>query len=340
MIFVLLFLLMASPCWAAEDPPQKPGDAFHGPLLQRNDNPLYLAFGSTILSDRADTGEPGRWRWNADYLNSNTIVDQHDDSEADHVVVDAEVQRFELTLKRALTQRLEFGTAIAYVAIGSGFSDSFIESFEEGVGAASVGARDGRGENEFRYLFRVDGVNQIDRQDETIHGLTDIPLQLKFQFRDGQEGFLPRVSARGMLKLPTATDSLLGNQAVDGGVGLLAEQPAGKKLLFLGNIEVVSVHAPRPLKNLDLDPVMVSGTVGFEHRLTQRASWQLQWRGATNPYPEFNEQMTALTRTPMSIGFGWNYRLFRTASLRLTLMENLFSSDPDFAWGFSIRSER
>ena len=201
------------------------------------------------------------------------------------------------------------------------------------------GARESRGKGEFRYLFRVTGNALIDKEDDPIHGFADLPIQLKFQFRDKREGLLPRMAVRGMLKLPTATDPILGNGRLDGGVGLLAEQPVGQRLLLFSNLDVTSTHLPLALKTLDLVPVMASGAFGFEHFLTRRASWKMQCTVASNPYPDFHHDMTALTRVPAGVGLGWTYRFPPRTTLKLSVVENMDMAWPDFEWSFSLESK-
>ena len=139
--------------------------------------------------------------------------------------------------------------------------------------------------------------------------------------------------------MPTATQRILGNDRFDLGGGLLAEQPVGDRLLVLANIDVTSVHAPLALKTLDLAPVMVTGTLSFEYFLTHRASARLQWTAATNPYPKFHPDMSTLNGVPMGIGVGWAYRLFGRTKLQVHAAENIYSPWPDFAWGFSLKTD-
>ena len=311
---------------------------FTGPLPLRNDNPLYLALFSAVLPDQARTTAPRRWSLEAGHLGSNNVIEQHNVTESDFVLLDMELQRFELDLRYGLQEKLELRATLPYLFMGGGYMDDFILSFEETFGFTTPGARESRGENEFRYLFRVNGQNLIDESDTTIQGLGDIPIQLKYQFRDEQGGLLPDVAVRGILKLPTATESILGNGHVGGGIGLLAEQPIGKRILLIGNLDITSVRPTRRLKSLNLDDTMVSGLLGFEHRLTRRLSWKGYTLGATNPYPTFHEDMSALNRPPMGVGIGAAYR-FKRATVKLNVVENFFSAWPDFAWGISVQTD-
>lgn len=336
LVFTLLLGLALSATTASAEEQERP---FSGPPPLRNDHPVYLTLFSIAMPDRARTVAPGRWMWEIGYVDSNTIIDQHNVNESDRLIVDGEIQRIELDVKYGLGPQWELEAAIPYMILGGGYLDDFIQSFEDTFGFVTPGARESRGKDEFRYLFRVNGNNLIDEVDEVIHGLGDIPIRLKYQIRDGSEGFLPRLAARGILKLPTATDSLLGNGRVDGGVGLLAEQPLPWRILVFSNLDVTSTHLPRKLRTLDIDPVMVSGSFGFEHFLTNRLSWQTQLTMATNPLPKFHPDMRTLNRLPMGVALGGAYRFSKTIGVRLMVTENINSSWSDFSWGISFRKE-
>ena len=311
-------------------------DSAAEPLLLRNDHPLYLTLTSTALPDRPKVLAPRRWAWDVGYLDSNTIADQNDLAVTDRIIVDAELQRLELRVRYGMAERWEASAAVPYLVLGGGYMDSFIESFDDTFDAVPR-ARSIRGDGEFRYLFMVDGRNLIDETDETRHGLGDIPLQVKYQCRSETAGWFPTVALRGMLKLPTATDSLLGNGRVDGGVGVLAEQPLGERFRLTANLDVTSVHLPMALKTVDMAPVMVSGLLVAEHRLTRRFSWMVQYAAGSNPYPKFDKDMTALNRLPMGIGLGVTYRTTPRTALTVSAGENINSAWPDFSWSAAFR---
>lgn len=309
--------------------------SFAGPAWLRNDHPLYLTLMSTARPDRATTLAPRRSAWALAYLDSNTIADQNNLAVTDRIIVDAELQRIELGWKYGLAEHLELSAAVPYLILGGGYMDNFIESFDD-VFDAVPRARSIRGHGEFRYLFRVNGQNLIDETDATRHGLGDLPLQLKYQFRDAVEGWFPQAAVRGTLKLPTATDSLLGSDRVDVGAGVLAEQPFGERFRVTLNLDVTTAHLPLALKTLDLDPVVVTGFFALEHRLTRKASWWVQYTAASNPYPTFDNDMTALNRLPMGVGLGWTYRVAPRAAITLAAGENINSAWPDFAWSAEL----
>lgn len=323
----------------AEAPVRPSGQRlFSGPLMLRNDSPLYLTLMTTALPDRATTLAPTRWAWEAGYLNSNSIVDQNNLAVTDRVIIDAELQRFEVSVKHGVADRWEAGASLSYLALGGGYMDGFIDSFEDAFGFTTPRARRIRSEGEFRYLVRVNGQNLIDETDETIHGLGDLPLYLKYQFRDEVSGWAPRMATRLTLKLPTATERLLGNRRVDVGAGFLAEQPIGDRWLLLANLDLTTAHAPTRIKTIDLDPVVVSSTWLIEYFLTDRASLKAQYAIASNPYPEFDKDMTVFNRLPMGIGVGWTYRLPK-ARVTLGASENVNSAWPDFSWTASFNGE-
>ncbi len=312
---------------------------FAGPLAMRNDNPLYLPLFAPIMSERATVTRAGKLSWDVTYVNSNNAVEQDNFTRTDLVILDTEVQRTELDLRYGVTDRLEMALRVPYVAMGGGYMDHFIESAEEAFGFTVPGVRESGTANDFHYLVKVNGETLIDRTDP-IDGLADIPVQVKYQFRDRPEGLLPRMAVRSVLKLPTATTSLLGNDRVDWGVGLLGEQPLGRRVLLWGNSDVTSAHGPPELKSLDIDPVMISGTAGMEILLTEKASVAVQATMATNPYPTFHDDLTVLNRVPIGVGLGWNYRLFKTTRIRLMAAENLAHPTwPDFSWSAAIQSE-
>lgn len=304
--------------------------AWAGPLLLRNDNPLYLTLFSAALPDRARVVAPGGWGWGAGYLDSNILIDQDNEAVTDRVLIDGELHRMEVAVRYGLRDRWEVGAAIPYLVLGDGYLDTFIQSFEDAFGLTTPRARRVRGKNELRYLVRLNSVNVVDKEDETIHGLGDLPVQVKYQVRDADGGWLPRMAVRGVVQVPTATDPLLGSGRVDVGLGWLGEQPIGRRILLVVNGDVTTAHLPLPLKTVDIDPVMASGTLSVEHRLTARASWAAQITAATNPYPTFHRNMTVVNRAPIGVGLGWRYRLSPRSTMTLALGENVDSAWPDF----------
>ncbi len=338
-IVATLLIGSSAVTWAASAPSPGTERPFSDPLVLREDIPTHLTLFSTALPDRARTLEPHQWAWEVGYLNSNSIVDQNNIAVTDRVIVDGEMSRMELRLKYGVVRRWEMEATVPYLVLSGGFSDAFIRSFESTFGFTTPRARRIRERNKFRYLFMVNGQNLINKSDKALQGLGDIPLQLKYQIRNEVSGWVPRVALRGILKAPTATNPLLGNGRVDGGIGVLAEQPWGDRILILANLDMMTAHLPLALKTIDIDPVVVSGMLGFEQFLTNRASWKVQWMAGSNPYPKFAKDMTALNSLPMGIAIGWAYRLMPQTTIKLMVSENINSAWPDFGWGGSVEGK-
>ena len=330
---IALLCFVASSAFADEERP------FTGPFLLRNDSPIYLTLFSTAMPERAKTVAARRWAWEAGYSNSNNIVDQNNLAVTDRVIVDGELQRFEVNVRYGLAEHWELAAYVPYLYFGGGYMDDFIDSFEDNFSLTTPRARRIRDTGELRYLFRVNGQNVIDETNEAIHGLGDIPVQLKWRFRDEPDRWFPQMAVRGMLKFPSATDPHLGNDRLDGGIGLLAEQPIGTRWLILMNLDVTSAHLPLALKTVDIDPVVVSGLLGLEYFITDRASLKAQMAIGSNPYPKFAQDMTALNREPIGLAIGWTYRLLPKASVKLAAAENVNSAWPDFGWTASFQGE-
>lgn len=332
------FLAVGLASWPALAWADESDSSSVAPPWFRNDHPLYLTLMANTVPDRPTTMAPRRSAWSLTYADANTIADQNNLAVTDRIIVDAELQRVELGWRYGVSDRLEVSAALPYLVLGGGYMDDFIESFDD-LFDATPRARSIRGQDEFRYLFRRGGQNLIDETDESRHGLGDIPLQVKYRFReDARAAWFPTASVRGMLKLPTATDSLLGNDRVDAGIGLLAEQPLGSRLRATTNLDLTTVHLPLALKSIDMDPVMVTGMLAVEHQVTRKASWWVQYTAASNPYPTFDNDMTALNRLPMGIALGWMYRVTPKARVMLAAGENINSAWPDFSWTASVDS--
>lgn len=84
---------------------------------------------------------------------------------------------------------------------------------------------------------------------------------------------------------------------------------------------------------------MFTGSFGFEHFLTQRASWKGQITAGSHAYPTFHEDLTVINRTPVGVGFGLSYRISRRGSLHLSTAENIFSAWADLSWSASLKAE-
>ncbi|MFH1848173.1 MAG: DUF3187 family protein, partial [Candidatus Omnitrophota bacterium] len=192
-----------------------------GPMAIRNQSPLYL-FYYFFPQDRADVVKQGKLDTAFDYTVSNVVVDKVTTPTEEYIVrMDMEVERYNLGLKYGVLDRLEVGLEVPYISLSGGYLDSFVEEFEDLIGATPVGARSRASKDQFNYNIQHNNRNLINTREEA-SGLGDIALCAKYMLVDeGDMGHMPRTSIRGAVKFPTADeDKYLGNGGVDYGLGV------------------------------------------------------------------------------------------------------------------------
>ncbi|MCX5716006.1 MAG: DUF3187 family protein [Candidatus Omnitrophica bacterium] len=307
-----------------------------GPMPIRNQMPLYL-FWYSFSQDKADVLKGKKFVATFDYTVSNVIVDKVTTPTEEYIVrADMEVTRLNCDIKYAFLERFEASLEVPYLILNRGYLDTFVEHFEQAIGATAVGARRRADKDQFNYQVIHNNDYLIDTQRSSA-GLGDIALALKYMLLEEMNG-LPRISARAAVKFPTASKKdYLGTGKIDYGIGILADKSFGRFFTYL-NLNSVFIQKPDFLSELNIKNYILSGMLGLEYCFTERFSGILQGTLASTPYPKTGTD--PLDNKAGEAGLGLNYQLTMNSNWHIAVVENLFAdSTPDvtFQLGGNIK---
>lgn len=305
-----------------------------GPMAIRNQMPLYL-FWYAFPQDKAKVVRHEKLDCLFDYTVSNIIIDKVTTPSEEYVVrADMEVNRFNLDFKYGVLDRLEASLEVPYLVLAKGYLDGFIDEFEDLVGATPVGARSRTEKYQFNYNLQLNRRDLIDTQSPS-DGIGDIALVAKYMFLEEMEGF-PRISARGAVKFPTASeDKYLGSGKFDYGLGLMLDKSFGRLFLY-GNGNIVFIETPDFLNDLEIDDFIFSGMAALEYCFTERCSALVQGTWHSTPYPTTGTD--PLDNNAFEVGLGLNYQFTKNSNWHAAVVENVYAdSSPDVTFQFGGR---
>lgn len=327
-----------------------------GPLNIRNQMPLYL-FYIAPAPRQAKALNKGKIKLDASYHVSNVIVQQRpwpakqfapSDSTTDsqknrewYVYIDTEVNRLDLNLSYGLTDNLELSADIPYFIFSGGYLDGFIENFENTFSCIKTpNAREERPRYEYEYEFR-NRANPIINDTSEPDGLGEITAYLKYQFLK-EDRWYPTLSLRAGVKLPTATNDLLGSDKFDYALTLLLDKHLCDRLYLYCNISYALVKEPDIMNNLyGFDNDMWHGMLGLEYFLTDKTSLLLQATANTTVYDYKgmtpNNGVTSVTDDPIVLTLGFNHNFNDRVSWQVAMDENTNSAAPDFGLFTSLK---
>lgn len=214
---VALLLGTRLPSFAVEAHPPKLG----GPLRLVDQTPTQLLF-LQHFPDVAGPVSAGRLLLHWNTALTNTIIWERSGEVTEHTNI--EMVRTVLDLRRGLFSGVEAGIEVPFLYIYGGALDGFIRWVERVVGDEQASRKDGKDED---FVYQVkhneNGSVLVESEEDTL-GLGDIALKVKARLCI-EGDWLPAVSARASLKLPTGDDSrALGSGRTDWGAGLLLEK--------------------------------------------------------------------------------------------------------------------
>jgi hypothetical protein len=202
-IILVLFLYMGLTSGVVKAGEKYP---LQGPLLVRNQNPLYLLF----LSPRAeDSSVVPHKELKLTFIGpySNLYEDEFNAGAVTDISLDMEIFRPSFLFQYGFLEGWEVGMELAFMSTTGGFLDPFIQGFHNAFNFPN-GGRENRRNGDFEYNVQSkDGVDyEVDNQP---FGLSDITLSLKHHiFDETQFGkYSPGVASTMYVKLPTGMPS-------------------------------------------------------------------------------------------------------------------------------------
>ena len=313
---VILFACLTQ---AGADEP--PADAF--PL--RNHNPFLQIYGLPLFR----TGElvaPGGmdFEFSFDVANDMDVADRSGQA----LVIDSESRILNLSLRRRVGERFEFGVDVPYIDHSEGFLDNVIYEFHDLVGLSNS-TREGP-DDQFLISFARDGTTLFE-MDSPASGIGDVQLTAAMA--------LVKVTLRAGIKLPTGDpDKLTGSGAADVSLGVYgggATSLFDRQLSWSGFVGVLALGKGEVLPDLQRDVVPYGG-FALRWHATERFSLATQL-SAQGEY--FDIGLHELGGGTAQLAFGADYRFpGRGFLLRLAIAEDIArDAAPDFAFHLSIR---
>jgi hypothetical protein len=312
----------------------KSGDGAGGGFALRNQNPFLQIFGLP-MSQSAILTRPGQSNFGIT-LDVANHADAGDNA-LEAFAIDGESYFITLAWRRRVSNRLELGVDLPFVAHAEGLLDTVIENWHDALGMSNS-KRQGPG-NQLGFLYSRNGIAQYELNSPT-SGIGDIQLSAALAVKDASNADSTSVSLRSSIKLPSGdADNLQGSGATDFSLGLYVSDTCalfGHGLgvsgfvggLFLGNGKV--------LADIQRSAVPFAG-VTANWRATERMGLVLQLY-AQGAY--FNSDLEELGGESIQLALGLNYRPVRQALLlKFAVVEDVAANaTTDFGLHFAIES--
>jgi len=316
-----------------------------GPVPIRNQMPLYL-FYLQMIPDRASVVGKDKFVLDADYTVSNITVSAFTPTSDIEVTpqydiqIDAEVSRVTLDFRYGIYDNLEIGLELPYISLSSGYLDSAIEGFEDGIGARTPRSRERQGSYNLDYTFQYRGEYLIYEKDH-LEGLGDIILNAKYQLLKESGWFWPNISLRSAIKFPTAKeDQLLGSGEFDYGFGFLIDKGFFERVFLCMGGNVVAIEKPSVLSILDIDEYIYGYMLAIEGFLSRNFSIVVQASGHTTPYPGSGTNPLDNDAHDFALGFNYRWKEKTNVSWNFAIVENISAaSSPDVSFNTSLNWE-
>ena len=311
-------LLFGCPLPAAAEAPVS--DAF--PL--RNHNPFLQVYGLPTFQTHELVAE-GK----IDVSLSYDVANDADDADrlGERLIIDAESQVLNLSIRRRFGERFEFGIDVPWVRHSGGYLDSVIFNFHDLVGLPNSN-RDGP-DDQYRLFFEQQGTVFFET-DVPTSGISDVQVTAAMD--------LGKATLRAGIKVPTGDpDELTGSGAADVSLGLYGGSTTSlfkRELAYSGFFGVLVLGDGDIMPDLQRSAVPYAGAA-LRWQATSRMALatQLYVQG-----PYFDAELDELGGNTFQLSFGADFRL-QGSFLRLAIVEDIAAAAaPDFALHLSFRS--
>lgn len=202
------------------------------------------------------------------------------------ILLDGESYRWTLSARYGLTDRLEAGIEIPWVAASGGFLDSFIIDWHNTFGLPQ-GGRNVAPRNRLRYSYAQSGSQRL-LMDSAGSGPGDIVLTGGMQLYEGKSADLhDAVALRATMKLPTGDSaSLRGNGAFGGTLSLCGSTNHFTEVGTLGLFGSIGamISAKGDVLTSQQEPAAAFGTFGLGWGPAAWISFKLQINANTPLY--------------------------------------------------------
>jgi len=250
----------------------------------------------------------------SDYFRFGRLENQYRTS------IDLESSYFQFRYNYGITDKIELGVQASVLSYNSGIFDAAINSFHSIIGVST--GKEFVPSNKYKYY--VSGENGIILSTPPRTGLGDSVLSAKWNFKASAEnGF--SFALVGLAKVPTGAFRYeMGSGKPDGGAGFAMKYKYDK---FIGYFNAYGIAVSNSIlgKGANLKSY-AAATFTLEYLMFQKISFltQLDVRSAG-----FSYISPYLSRPPILISFGANWKVRKTSILQVCFTEDLSITVPD-----------
>ncbi len=306
------------------------------PFHTRNQSPVVQIFGLPVIGDSRILPAGGKEL--ALVLDvANNYVD--DTSRNEHIVLDGETYRLDLTGRFGVGSRFEVGFEIPYIFQNGGVLDSFIQSYHATFGLPQ-GGRDQAPTGRLLFNYRRNGTTLF-HVDQCNSGIGDLLFTTGYQlYRDNAEN-PGAVALRANLKLPTGdSNELRGSGSTDLALWLTGSQgwktTTGLWEIFGGG-GALGMSRGNVLPDQQQNAVAFGSLGAGWHPLTW-LTLKVQFDGHTAFYGD--SDLVELNSGSVQIVMGGTLHFSDRTALDIGVSEDLVvKTAPDVVFHFSLRHQ-
>jgi hypothetical protein len=299
-------------------------------LLDRDNGPFTGLYGFPDSREGGNLAGAGDDVWEFHVAASSHST--RDDTDGESVLFDGETRRVGFRYRRGVSDRLELGIDIPWVAHESGGLDGFIDRWHSIFGLPD-GIRPERPGDQL--LFHYEDDSEQFRFTRNVNGPGDV--RLLGGWRLGQSA-RSSTALRFGVKLPTGDgDSLLGSGSIDASLGIAGD---GRRGMGFGRMSGFYRASVTWLGAPDFDSVPVRRIVGqvstgLGYDLTARSTLGVQLLVRS---PVYDSAVSPLDDVAASLTAGVRFRLSQEYALTLAVGEDIHpGSMPDVTFVLSLR---
>lgn len=325
-LFMVIFLVTGLPAFAIDT----------SPFYTFNQSPFVQIYGLPGF-EGARTLEHGRFSTRASVdIASNYFVSN---SASESLALDMETYRSTLAMRYGITDSVEIGMDIPFLAQNQGFLDRAIIQWHDHLGFPQ-GGRDLAPINDFRFTYTKDGVDIIDME-KGDRGISDIRFTLGYQLFEKLGRRHQNAAVRGLLKLPTGnSDTLLGSGGVDFALGINYEQydiDGWRTWGWFGALGILMMQKSGVLRDMQNQSVIFNN-LGFAWSPWTNITLKAQLDGHTAFYE--GSSLKQLSSYATEIVAGGSIRLRRRVYLEFGVSEDIIvHTAPDVNFQFRLLAE-
>jgi len=256
---------------------------------------------------------------------------------SESILLDGESYRWALSTRYGLTDKIEVGIEVPWIANSGGFLDSFIIDWHDTFGMPQ-GGRDSAPKNKLKYSYTKSGSQRL-LMDSSGSGLGDVVLTGGVKlYEEKSPAVHDALALRATVKLPTGdSDALRGNGAFGGTVSLCGASNHFTEWGALGLFGSVGgmASAKGDVLKEEQEPVAAFGTIGLGLGPAPWISFKVQINANTPLYKD--SSLAELSKSAVLLVMGGALLLPADYQLDIGVSEDIsVATAPDVAFHLGL----